>query len=292
MDICGGHGLSLGCGGGSLEAELIGKNICASVEGCDISPYLVELAGASAAAKGLPVKYYVADLNNCDLGKARFDVIVGAGIFHHVQELEGLFQRLSLALKPGGALLIYDYVGPKRFQWTREQMERCNKWAGMIPMRYRVKKGYPWYYYMTKGAFNLVPFIYAGIVENALRRLLPERAFFQFLRLKAASVILTEVSPIPPEHLLATDPSEAVRSDEIVPALKEFFEIKKLLPLGGTLAQPIFGRIASNFARDAKGCELAATILADERECIRQGLLPSDFIAVLATAKGRPAVTG
>ena len=274
--------LSLGCGSGSLERKMLQKGLCKHVEGCDISEPLLERARDKAKKECLAIDYFSADLNLPNFTEGRYDLIIGAGIFHHVENLEGLFANLKRALKPKGKLLVYDYVGPSRFQWTEPQIERCNQWLNKLPSRFKKKQGYPWHYTLGKALFNAIPFAYSKTLEKWVERFAPKRVYSQFLRLKTAQIHLKEVVPPPIEQFFVTDPSEAIRSAEILPVVKEFFTIKKLVPLGGTLAQPIFGRTVANFIKDREGPIWANQILEDERNAILQGELPSDFVAFIA----------
>ena len=284
QNIAPGHALSLGCGSGQLEREMIQEGLCHSVEGCDISPALLKIAAEEAAALNLPVAYYTADLNRPEFPSENYDLIIGAGIFHHVENLEGLFLNLKSALKKGGRLLMYDYVGPSRFQWSQKQIERCNYWLNQLPERFKRKQGYPKHYYFAKSVFDRIPFSYSASVDKLLKKWTPQNFYAQFVRLKTAQVQMKKVIPPHPDQFLVTDPSEAVRSSEILPVLKQHFEIETIIPQGGTLAQPIFGRTVANFIGDQEGQEWAGKILADERLAIQQGELPSDFIAVIARA--------
>ena len=130
--------------------------------------------------------------------------------------------------------------------------------------------------------FNLFPLSHSDKLEIWLKRWLPPRAFAQFVRLKTAQIYLKQIVPPHPDQFLVTDPSEAVRSSEILPVLQNYFTIEKRIPQGGTLVQPLFGRTVANFIQDKEGKDWARQILEDERLAIEQGTLPSDFIALMA----------
>src|SRR5262245_12967380 len=57
------HGLTLGCGAGRCERDLISRGICRSFHGIDISEHAVTKARETAQEQGLPLTYDVADLN-------------------------------------------------------------------------------------------------------------------------------------------------------------------------------------------------------------------------------------
>ncbi|MGK0184005.1 MAG: hypothetical protein ACI9YB_003327, partial [Halioglobus sp.] len=94
---------------------------------------------------------------------------------------------------------------------------------------------------------------------------------------------LDEVSRPHPEQFLVTDPSEAVRSEEIIPLIKKEFTLSSVLHMGGSLAGPIFMRTAENFIKDQKGQKIVGEILSKERELVKNGKLESDYVAFIAT---------
>jgi SAM-dependent methyltransferase len=280
-----GLALSLGSGGGCYEPLLLERGLARSVEACDLSPDLVAASQARADAQGLPIRYFVADLNAPQLAPRRYDLILAAAVFHHVERLERLFESLARTLRPGGRLLVYDYVGPSRFQWRAEQIAVCNAWLGRLPARYRRKQGYPWHYVAAKRLFDALRFPDTDGFERWLGRCAPERVFAQYRRLRTARLSLDEIVRPAREQFLVTDPSEAIRSEETLGLLALHFDIRRTLVMGGTLVQPLFQRTAANFCRDTEGGAWVERILADERELVRSGRLASDLVALHAVVR-------
>lgn len=87
------------------------------------------------------------------------------------------------------------------------------------------------------------------------------------------------------EDLIRVDPSEAVRSEDIMPLLKEKLKIVHLADTGGTILMPFLNRIASNFERDEDGDAILRLVILLERKLIEHGILPSDYNFCLATKK-------
>lgn len=88
-------------------------------------------------------------------------------------------------------------------------------------------------------------------------------------------------------EMLATDPSEAVRSAEILAVAAGFFEILEVRPYGGTVLQLLLEEIAGRFARPGTGGrELLAALCDLEWALIAAGHLTSDFAVVVARSKG------
>ena len=79
------------------------------------------------------------------------------------------------------------------------------------------------------------------------------------------------------------DPSESVRSDEILELLEERFEIVYRADFGGTLLQFVLSDIAGNFdPGDPGDVALVDLVCLYEATLIEQGVLPSDFVYLIA----------
>lgn len=99
--------------------------------------------------------------------------------------------------------------------------------------------------------------------------------------------------PIPdPATVAAADPSEAVRSDEILGVVNLFFDIVECNPAGGTLLQFVLNGIAGNFDNDrAETQAVLEMLLRIEETLIDSGDLASDFVVVAARRRDHlPAV--
>lgn len=96
------------------------------------------------------------------------------------------------------------------------------------------------------------------------------------------------------EEMIAMDPSEAVRSGEILSTAAKYFEIVEVRPYGGTVLHLLLDDIAGNFrGPEAGGSDLLAAICDLEWALVRSGALASDFAVVVARARaeepdGRP----
>jgi SAM-dependent methyltransferase len=79
------------------------------------------------------------------------------------------------------------------------------------------------------------------------------------------------------------DPSESVRSDEILGLVEERFEIVHRVNFGGTLLQHVLSDIAGNFdPADPKDMAMIELVWLYEKTLIDQGVLPSDFVYLVA----------
>ncbi len=229
--------LSLGCGGGNLERALIEIGAARSVDAFDVSPESIRLAQEMAADAGLSdqLHYAVEDLDHIELPAATYDVVIAKMALHHFENLEHIYQQVAQALKPGGLLLINEFVGPSRFQWTDLQLELMNELFAALPAKQR----------------RAAPF----------RRILrPEL-----------------------EDMKTLDPSESVRSAELIPLLEERFEIVESKPFGGTLLHIPLSHVMSSFdLEDEKDLSILRLMFLFERTLLKHQVLPSDFVYLVA----------
>ncbi len=129
--------LSLGCGGGALERDLLRLIPDALVTAMDFSPGAIALASERAREASLQIKYQIADLNEVKLEPRTFDFVFAASALHHVVQLEHILEQVCDCLKPRGKLIANDYVGPNQLQWTSNQVEAINEILALLPDRYR-----------------------------------------------------------------------------------------------------------------------------------------------------------
>jgi len=115
--------LSIGCGEGLLERDVIAKGICARVEGIDFSREAIAEARRGAEESGLSARlgYRVEDVHDLTLPADLYDVVFFHGSLHHLRSVERILEQVRRALKPGGLLYVDEYMGPARSEWTDRQ---------------------------------------------------------------------------------------------------------------------------------------------------------------------------
>lgn len=87
-------------------------------------------------------------------------------------------------------------------------------------------------------------------------------------------------------HMMNTDPSEAVRSSEIIPVLQKHFNIRILRYFGGAVFHPLFDDIMSNFDPENEiEAALIEMILLLERVMTEEKALENDYVIILAERK-------
>lgn len=222
--------LSVGCGTGPLERDLIRRGLCTHVDAFDGSSHSIEIARNLAVTEGVGdrIHYFLGDFNDPQLPRRDYDIVFFHQSAHHVAKLEKLYSRILRALKPGGLVYLDEYVGPSRFEWDEDLIA-------------------------------------------------PQREFFERIEEKAR---LHSPLPLP---IQPDDPSEALRSSEIIPQLEKGFRIVEHRDYGGTLLSVVFPSV--NWAKSPPG--LITEMIAAERKMLAEGN-QSFHAIILATPKELP----
>jgi len=104
--------LDLACGSGTYGFTLAKRNPAVQVVCVDL-PEVLTFSKQNAADSNLEgrVTYVAGDIFKVDFGN-NFDIAIASFIFHHfdLENCEILAKRISHALKPGGTLVLHDYI--------------------------------------------------------------------------------------------------------------------------------------------------------------------------------------
>jgi SAM-dependent methyltransferase len=101
--------------------------------------------------------------------------------------------------------------------------------------------------------------------------------------LRESGIVKEQVQRPSVAQVVAVDPSEAVRSADILPVLERSFEIVYRANLGGTLLQFLLADIVGNFRVDvAQDTALLQFLILFEETLIAEKIIPSDFVMVVA----------
>ncbi|WP_310393173.1 class I SAM-dependent methyltransferase [Hymenobacter sp.] len=133
--------LSLGSGAASHELAFARLPHFAEVHCVDIAARLLAQAAATAQREGLAnFRVEVADVNTLALPAAAYDVVLFHSALHHFADVDGVVARVRHALRPDGLLVLNDYVGPARLQWTAAQLAEANRiLRAVLPAPLRVR---------------------------------------------------------------------------------------------------------------------------------------------------------
>lgn len=243
------HALSLCCGDGAFEQQLISQGVFKNITGIEISE--IRIAHGQARLESLhsetglpcPLTFVHHDVNLGNFGEAQYDVVFAKAALHHIMSLDAAFDGMVRCLKPGGLLVAIDFFGPSRFQWTEQQLVAAERfWNEQVPPALRLDgDGRP----------------FAPVTRPTV------------------------------ESMLALDPSEAACSAKLAEAIGARFDILHDIALGGTLMNLLlYGERVNQFdPDDPLHNEILRAAVAWEHELISQGVLGSDFRFVVARRK-------
>ncbi len=121
--------VDLGTGSGRLLPSLRGR--VPNVIGVDASPSMLAEARRRAAADGLhDIDLRLGDLAHLPLQDAEADAVVANMVLHHLPEPARAFGEIHRVLRPGGTLLIGDFL-PHDQEWMRDTL--ADQWLGLAP---------------------------------------------------------------------------------------------------------------------------------------------------------------
>lgn len=133
--------LSVGCGSGARE-RMFGKYPNFSlIEGIDMAENKIREARENAVELGLEnIKYHVGDFLEIQFEKGSYDIILFNSSLHHFNNIYTFLELKVLPLlKKGGLLVLFEYVGPKRLQWTTNQLKTANRILKQLPDKYKTR---------------------------------------------------------------------------------------------------------------------------------------------------------
>ena len=195
--------VSICCGFGHLERSLAKLHVARHIVGTDIAPGAIE--EARRRANGLDIEYYAADLNVAPLPNDEYGLIWANGALHHLDNLESVVSKLHRSLRSDGYLVSTEYVGPKYQQLGTRQLELIDAARRLLPADLRSRT----------------------VVYRPFGTSLFARGIRYVARRMDATLHRDPVWKMPPlEFYLATDPSECVSSDRIIPTLKKYFDVE------------------------------------------------------------------
>jgi O-antigen biosynthesis protein len=127
--------LSIGCGGGALERDLIERGICRSVDAFDGSVGSLRLARQAAVESGLAdrIRYFASNFNEPVLPRRTYDLVLFHQSAHHVAKLEKLYRAVLRSMKSDAILYLDEYVGPSRTEWTDEVLAEHRRVFASLP---------------------------------------------------------------------------------------------------------------------------------------------------------------
>lgn len=197
--------LSIGSGVCSHELKFANYSNFREIICIDIAENLLNIAAEYAKEKGFTnIKFWEKDIYKVEFETNEFDMIMFHSSLHHFSNIQDLISgKIKKWLKPGGILLINEFVGQNRLQFQKDQIVGINSGLDLIPKK-------------LKQRFK------SNLIKN---------------KFYGSGYI----------RMIIADPSECIESSNILPAIKNEFEIIEERSYGGNLLMNILKDISHNF---------------------------------------------
>jgi ubiquinone/menaquinone biosynthesis C-methylase UbiE len=133
--------LSVGCGTGTRERKFASYRQFKRILGIDLAEKQIEEARKHASAASMDkIEYLSGEFTSLSFEESSFDLILFHLSLHHFDQIDNLLKNKILPLlKANGYLIIFEYVGPKRLQWTKDQLSCANELLSSLPVEYRTR---------------------------------------------------------------------------------------------------------------------------------------------------------
>lgn len=135
--------LSVGCGTGGHERNFAAFESVKLIDGIDMAEQQLEEARNIAKEQNISkINYFVADFLTYPFAEKHYDIILFHSSLHHFNHINNLIpERILPMLKDDGIMVIHEYVGPDKLQWTDAQLKEVNRLLLTIPKKYRTRYG-------------------------------------------------------------------------------------------------------------------------------------------------------
>lgn len=131
--------LSVGCGEGIHERNFAKHDCFSAIEATDISEKSIIKARILAKENNLSINYRSGDFKQLVYDNNSFDVILFSSSLHHFEDVSTFLKNnVKPLLNENGILVINEYVGPNRLQWTNQQLKKANELLKELPMNYKL----------------------------------------------------------------------------------------------------------------------------------------------------------
>lgn len=237
--------LSLGCGLGAFERTAIRSGVAEYFHASDISEGAIEKARelATDADLGGAIDYSVVDLDAPDL-------LLPAATYDAIFGISSIHHVSQLE---------------NLFRQCRAAL----KPGGLMFLDE----------YVGPNRFQSPPHLVEII--NKIRNVFPLP--YRNNLLNGGHGVVGDYVPTPVEHFERTDPSEAIRSQDIIKALSAEFEIVAMRPYGGAIQHMLLSGVVGNFDEcDGRDVAMLRLVALFEEELERAGGIESDFAALVA----------
>lgn len=217
------RGVSVGCGNGSKEMNLIEAGVVRSFDLFELSPVRIQEGERIARQRGLGDKMHFRKANAFEVAgdPDTYDLVAWCDSLHHMPDVYRAVEWSRQVLKKGGVFFLSDFMGPTRFQWTDRQVEMANSVRSVLDQSYLVQRSAPF------------------------------------------GPVCREVNRPTVAEMIELDPSEAWDSSNILPAIKDNFPEAFVRMTGGVIYHLALNDVLHNFHPKRDKALLELVMLTD-----------------------------
>jgi 2-polyprenyl-3-methyl-5-hydroxy-6-metoxy-1,4-benzoquinol methylase len=128
--------LSIGCGTGSHEIKFGLTGAFKTIIGLDIATGPINYAIKTAENLNLKNVEFVESTFENYQSDVKFDIVLFHASLHHFSNIRSVLDKTNSLLAANGRVIIHEYVGPNRFQFSKERMNNINMALSKIPIHY------------------------------------------------------------------------------------------------------------------------------------------------------------
>jgi SAM-dependent methyltransferase len=291
--------LSICCGFGHVERYFI--QTISTVKSClaiDLSGGAIAKAREIAAEEGVGeiLSYETADLNTYDWkATEHYDLVIANGALHHILNLERALSGIKRSLKPDGWLYAVECIGPSYRDHPPRQLEIINSFIYLLPPELRRGMSTP---FRHKHRFLRNAWIGLKLLRgkvNIPRVDNPSWSSLEKLGAKIGRYLYSRrdasrnfdfgiVHDSQKSELPRKDPSEGVRSAEIISLMKSTFSKVHVHPIGGAfMAYALDGAFFENYDPENRfHVELFERLCSLEEFFLNQGEVNPEYALICA----------
>ncbi len=127
--------ISVGAGNGWQDRDLNKLLKFQKLDGFDVSESLIADARKKAPSKAF--SYGIKDLNAEKLPHADYyDLALNVAALHHIENMDHIVSEVYKVLKPGGLFVHFEYIGPKRNQYSDADLYYMNYMQSLFPEQF------------------------------------------------------------------------------------------------------------------------------------------------------------
>jgi SAM-dependent methyltransferase len=133
-----GRGISVGGGIGFKEVDLLRRGLVRHMVIYDLSPQAITTGQQRATDEGLTdrMTFVRDDVFDRETNPEAYDLVYWNNALHHMLDVGEALRWRRRVLRTGGLLLMDDFVGPTRMQWSQRLLDINNIFLRSLPPEY------------------------------------------------------------------------------------------------------------------------------------------------------------